>query len=469
MQLVLSLTGLIRNKILTVKLGPAAFGEFTQIISAMSVVYVLVSFGMGVGLSRNVAKSEDHAERQKYLSTANTIIIILSFISFFVVNLMLFNLKLYDSLAIRNDATGIFVILILCVAIPFEALKNNYIAFLQGILDIKGLASKRSLAVIIATLVSIPIVWIYGFIGAAFQFLILSSLLTLLLHFRCRKLGFYPLKIFLNKEVAFSLGGFGLVSLVSGFSQSFADAAIRANLIKIAGVTDNGILQSGLVLSQTVKSIVLGSIGSYALATIAKYKDPVEISHNIDQLLKVVLPVAVCFLGILGILSVPILWCLYSLSFVTANQYFPFMLAGDLLITFVWVIGAPLLAFGDRILWLSLDLLYTLNRWLVAMLLIPHVKGLGYVYGYFIAAFIHLLLILIIFKYKYRLHLTKNNYVNLAGGVILTFILAEFGIKSSESILYMLFGLFLVILYCLYFAKQHQLFRKLQPYTKGEQ
>ena len=138
-------------------------------------------------------------------------------------------------------AAGIFF-----AAIPLLGLQTNFLAFLQGLLDVRGLATQRSLAVLIATGLCVPLVWVFGLIGAATTFLILNALLTLLLGLRCRALGYGWLAVRLDRRVIGVLAAFGLVSMIAGFAQTFADAAIRASLLKELGPDANGLLQAPL-------------------------------------------------------------------------------------------------------------------------------------------------------------------------------------------------------------------------------
>ena len=276
--------------------------------------------------------------------------------------------------------------------VPFIGLQNNYIALLQGILDIRGLAVQRSVAVLLATVVSVPVVWFFGFVGAAVQFLGLNLLVTLLLGWRCRSLGYAPLAVRLDGREVLLLASFGLMSMASGFAQGVSDTAVRTQLIDMAGAAANGLLQAPYALTMTVNSIVLASIGSIALATIAPKSDPGEISDAIDRLLSVVVPLGAAALGLLGLLGVPAIVILYSKAFTSGAAFLPYLLAADLLFVFVWVIGAPLLAAGDRLLWFSLELIQAAARWAIALLLLPHLGGLAVVIGFLAAVALHVAL-----------------------------------------------------------------------------
>src|ERR1035438_6393363 len=73
LQIVLVLTGLVRNKVAAVYLQTAGMGEWSQILNVVSTVYIIVQFGMIVGLSRNVAAAKNDEDRQRELSVANTL------------------------------------------------------------------------------------------------------------------------------------------------------------------------------------------------------------------------------------------------------------------------------------------------------------------------------------------------------------------------------------------------------------
>src|SRR4029453_18342298 len=74
MQFVLAVAGIVRYKVLAVRLGADGFGEFQQLVGATGPVTVLLSFGLGVGLNRNIAAAPGHDERQTLLASANFIV-----------------------------------------------------------------------------------------------------------------------------------------------------------------------------------------------------------------------------------------------------------------------------------------------------------------------------------------------------------------------------------------------------------
>ena len=434
MQIVWTATGIIRNKIVAFKLGPSAFGEFCQLQAVMTVAVTLVSFGMMVSVSRNVARSREPEERQEHLANANGIVLVLSLAAILMSLTLLASGQFLRRVGLSEQPAIVIAALLFIAAIPLEALKTNYLALLQGVLDVKGLAVGRSTAVVLATVVAVPVVWLFGFVGAAVQFFLLSAFVTVMLGLRCRTIGYAPLRVRLRREHVLLLASFGLVSMVSGSVQGLADTAVRTNLIEQAGAAANGLLQAPYTLAVTIKTIVLTSIGSVSLATIAPQTDPRETSRAIDRILNVVLPLGASALGLIGLMGVPAMVVLYSRAFTTGAVLFPYLLTADLLQVFVWVVGAPLLARGDRMLWLILDLVQYGARWALAMILMRSLGAYAVVVGYLVSVALHVALNLVIYRFRYRLELPMRHIRRLVVGLALVAVVAAVGARPTASI-----------------------------------
>ena len=467
MQVVLAFAALVRNKVVALRLGPSAFGEISQIGAVVALVVTLVSFGMGVSLSRNVAKSQKLQERQSHLANANGIVLALSFVAVPVTLGLLVAGDFLRLAGLTESPLTVLTAALFIAGVPFIGLQRNYIALLQGILDIRGLAVQRSVAVLLATVVSVPVVWFFGFVGAAVQFLGLNLLVTLLLGWRCRSLGYAPLAVRLDGREVLLLASFGLMSMASGFAQGVSDTAVRTQLIDMAGAAANGLLQAPYALTMTVNSIVLASIGSVALATIAPKSDPGEISDAIDRLLSVVVPLGAAALGLLGLLGVPAIAILYSKAFTSGAAFLPYLLAADLLFVFVWVIGAPLLA-GDRLLWFSLELIQAAARWAIALLLLPHLGGLAVVIGFLAAVALHVALNLAVFRVRYGLHLATKHVYRLLVGLAFVAFLAFTGAHAGVSIPAMSAALALWLAYAAYHVRRTGIVASLQRHFQPD-
>ncbi|HZZ83173.1 MAG TPA: oligosaccharide flippase family protein [Anaeromyxobacteraceae bacterium] len=453
MQVVLALSGLVRNKVVALRLGPGAFGEISQIGAVVAVAATLVSFGMSVGLSRNAAKARTLEQRAEQLENANGIVLGLSALAVLALGGLLLSGRLLPMAGLTTSRATEWAAALFLLAIPFEGLKTNYLALLQGILDVKGLAVGRSVGVLLATVFAVPVVWFFGFVGAALQYLILSVLVTALLGWRCRALGYSPLRARLRRSEVILLGSFGLMSMASSFAQVLADTSVRSRLIESFGATANGLVQAPYVLAMSLKTIVLASIGSVSLATIAPKDDPGEISSSVDRLLSVVIPVGTAALALLGLFGSLAMTLLYSKAFIPGAGFFPYVLCADLLLVFVWVIGAPLLAYGDRTIWLALDLVFAGSRWAVALALMPRLSGHAVVVGYLAGVGLHALLNLGVYFFRYRLRLPARHVWRLLGGLALVAGASVLGASARTPVALTLAGLAVLFAYSFHHAR----------------
>ena len=373
LQVILALSGLVRNKVAAVYLKTAGMGEWAQIQGVATTVFIIVQFGMIVGLSRNAAAAKSESDRQQQLSVANTLTMAMAFLALLVA-VAFFLIPARDGLlgALGIHAPfGWLLLLFVVVLAPIEGLRNNFLSFLQGMLDIGGIAAKRSIAAVVATLAAIPLVSMLGITGACLQFAVTSVLLAVLLGHRCHQLGYRPLQFQWEKSSAVSLITVGGALLLANFATNWVDVLIRSQLIRYAGLSAAGIYQAAFLLSSQVTQIALGSIGVFSLASISRSTDPEFISRQLHVMYKVILPISAIGLGLLGLFEGPAVQLLFSSQFHSSSELLPLLLVGNALQAAAWVTGAPLLGCGKVRAWITLLLIGVALRFVAAAAFLP--------------------------------------------------------------------------------------------------
>lgn len=373
LQLILAFSGLVRNKVAAVYLKTAGMGEWSQIQGVATTVFVIVQFGMIVGLSRNTAAATNREERQRELSVANSLMMTIACVTILVA----IALSLSTSKGVLLNLLGIpasqelLLLLMVVILAPVEGLRNNYLSFLQGILDIRAISTRRGVAVAIATIAAIPLVMAFGITGVCLQFALTSVLLAGLLGNRCYKLGYRPLQFLWERSSAVSLAALGGASLLGSFAYSLVDVLVRAQLIRYAGLSETGLYQAAFLLSSQVTQIVLGSIGVFALASVSGSTEPTFIGQQLKTMFRIILPVSAVGLGLLGLLEVPVLRLLFSSQFKSSSIFLPLLLIGNAVQAASWIAGAPLLACGRVRTWLALQLSGASIRYIAVITLLP--------------------------------------------------------------------------------------------------
>ncbi len=370
MQCAIALGTLVRNKLLAVHLGPDGFGEFSQIMTIAAPVYLFAQCGMAVGLSRNTAAAGSEAQRQRQLETANLVTTFIAAAILVVVLPLIFTPaggSLLRGLGVRDGLAQKTVLAVILAIAPLEVLRNNYLSFLQGLLDIKGISAKRTVAVAAATAAAFPLIACFGLAGACAQAAFASFLVALLLGLRCRALGFRPLAMAFHRPTARLLAAFGMASLVIAFTQASVDALIRAHLIAFAGVSANGLYQAAFALSTQVTTVVLGSIGAYSLATLSQTAAASVLQSRLDELLRVVLPVSALALGAAGLAAAPLFTLLFSSQFAEGTRFLPLLLCANFVQVASWAAGAPLLGRGLIRYWIGIQMTSAAARYAAAV------------------------------------------------------------------------------------------------------
>lgn len=420
MQFVIALTAVARNKVLALRLGTDGFGEFSQLALLAIAASVLVAFGLGMSLNRNVAAAGSAEERQRLLSQSNGVVLAMAggigLLAFATIALRPELLRL---VGLEPRSSVVAALLVLLLYVPLEAAVKHRVAFLTAILDIRGMTAGRSTALVVGTIVSIPIVWYFGLVGAAVQLTLITACIMLLLDRRCRRIGYRPWGVRFEWTVVRFLAAFGIASLVAGFSQQLADLFVRSFLIRSTGASQNGVYQSALSITYQVKAIVLGSVGSYSIATLSQDASRERVIETAERLLAVVLPIGAVALAGLGLLSAPAVLILYSPEFLPAQELLPYLLTAEFVQVMIWVVGAPLLARGRVWTWLAFELLFSAARTVAAIVLIPRLGVTGVAVGYAAASLLHLVVTggyyLVVFRYSISL---RNLALFAAGGVL---------------------------------------------------
>ena len=442
MQLVIAGTAIVRNKVLALRLGPDGFGEFMQLTLIVLSAAVIAAFGFGMSLNRNVAAAASDEERQRLLAQANAVNLTLAALILLVLlPAVLLRPQLLSVVGLTTEPAVVLALVILAAVVPLEAAVQHRVAFLTGVLDIKGMTAGRSLALALGTATGVPIVWLFGLAGAAVQVTLLTLMILLLLDQRCRRIGFRPWALTFDPHTMRVLAGFGLASLTAGFALQLSDVLVRSALIRDTGLAQNGIYQAALSITHQVKAIVLGSVGSYALATLSHEVTRERVIETSNRLLSAVLPIAAVALAALGLLSGPALVVLYSADFLAAQRVLPWLLSADFLHVTIWVLGAPLLALGRVRVWLVLELVYLCARVAASLTLLPVFGVVGIAIGHALATTLHLLLTGGYYVLAFRFSVAPRNVALGAAGLGAVMVASWRGAQVTFDATTYMFGL----------------------------
>jgi len=421
MQLVIAVTAVVRNKVLAVRLGSDGLGEFMQLALVVLTLSVLTAFGFGMSLNRNAAAAPDDAARQRLLAQANAVNLALSTLLVgAAAALLLWRPELVGIVGLEPTAAVIGALAVLAVFVPVEAAVQHRVAFLTGAMDIKGMTSGRSVALLVGTAATVPLVWYFGLVGAALQYLLLTGTILVALDRRCRRLGYRPWQVTWDLATFRLLVGFGLASLIASFAYQLSDVVVRSALVRSVDLAENGVYQAAQSITFQVRAIVLGSVGSYAIASFARDTTRAHIEETCDRLLATIVPLGGLAFAGLGLFSGPAVLILYTADFLPAQAIVPILLVADFLLVATWTLNAPLLALGRVPIWLGIELTGAVVRAAAGVALVGTLGGVGVAIGYSLGAAAQLLVTAVVFRRVLRLTVAPMRIVLflVAAGVV---------------------------------------------------
>jgi len=143
---------------------------------------------------------------------------------------------------------------------------------------------------------------------------------------------------------------------LSGAFSSWVLLAVRANILRVDGLTVGGQFDAAWAISMNQAGLVLASMQTYYLPTLARTSDPEQRSAHIERVLTVAAIAAAALIVGLVALKPLVLTTLYSDQFIGASHYLRWTLAGDYLKITSWILSIPLVASGNMRAFLSADL-----------------------------------------------------------------------------------------------------------------
>ncbi len=301
------------------------------------------------------------------------------------------------------------------LASPFAVL---YI-FIDAYLKIKELLSQLVTISIISSVLSIallyPLLKVFGLNGAAVYFLlsgVLSVLIFSLYNFRIIKKIFTD-KIIIDLKERNYIIKIGSVSLLSSFMFIGSFILLRKFVIENFGLTDNGVFQSVVTLSNSSFMFVYSFLSSYLLPKISKIENYSKIALELDNGFRFVLFLVVPILILIFLYRDILINIVYSAAFLKAGDMIFYQFIGDSFKCLSGLFGLWMIAKMKIKYIMTFDVIMN-----CILLLIPFLYK--YIYkdvklellpiSYMIAMFIHFMLYFIYSRYHVNYRISRNTF-----------------------------------------------------------
>ena len=340
--------GIIRTKFLAVLLGPAGVG-LMGMYSAMTNTIVSMS-GMGIGASgvRQIAEGESTGNDLKISRTIVTVRRASMVFGFLGMLLMIILCAPISQLTFSSNRYS-WPIAILSITVFMGTISGGQIAIVQGLRRIANLASLNIISGLLGTMVSIPLIFLWGEKGIVPFLITVSSVTFLTSWWFARKIPFT--KIVLGwietlREVK-GLLSLGLVFMATSLMTTAVMYLIMMLVMRQLGVGSVGFYQASTTLSSLYIGIILGAMGMDfypRLTSVAA--DNNACNRMVNEQTEVGLLIAAP--GILATLTFApiIIQIFYSSTFTPAYEILRWQILGIGLRVVSWPMGFILLAKG---------------------------------------------------------------------------------------------------------------------------
>jgi PST family polysaccharide transporter len=250
-------------------------------------------------------------------------------------------------------------IALLSVTLFLGAVSGGQVALVQGLRRIADLASMSVLGGLLGTVISIPMIFLWGKEGII-PFLITVSAMTILPSWwYARKIPVARIVLGCKETLREAKGllSLGLVFMGTGLMTTAVMYLIRVLVVRQLGMDDVGLYQAATTLSSFYISVILGAMGMdfYPRLT-AVAEDNEACNRMVNEQTEVGLLIAAP--GILATLTFAplVIQIFYSASFIPACEVLHWQILGIFLRVVSWPMGFVLLAKGKgkAFFWLEL-------------------------------------------------------------------------------------------------------------------
>lgn len=345
-QLLTSLIGIAREKIMAIFLGPVGVGIHGILFSYINLLGTVFSLGLPTSSIKNI--SEKHGDDERVVLTLRTILTISAILG----TLMSVLLSGYFSRILsQNDSEfSQIIILTISIAIFFYVIESGELAILQARRQIKVLAKIRVTGSVAALLLVIPIYVLFGLDGISYalvglyfcQFLSLIYFSLALKHF---KISFNPRVLYGDSKEMLSSG---FLIMISAVFLSLVNFITKTYISTNAGVEVNGYFEAG-------NKVINGYVG---LLFVVMAKDffprAASLNHNEEKLngllndqLYISWLILLPILLAVQLYSDNILEFFYTSQFVETSNFIKIATLGIVFKMIGWALSYIVLAKGD--------------------------------------------------------------------------------------------------------------------------
>lgn len=376
------ISGLIINKAVAIFIGPSGLAMIGQFQNFIQIALTLAQGAINSGVTKYSAEEVKESSTLPILvSTATKISVTCSaLVGCFVIWFAdVLSLKIFNSLEFESVFTVFGITVVLYV------LNSLLLSFLNGLKEIKAFISINIAQSFYSLIFTTFLIVFFGLKGALFALVTNQSVvfLTSLIYLK-KKYGvsFRVFKSKFDKRVAKKLSNFSLMALVSAACVPGSHMIIRDFIADELTIEAAGYWQAMWYISSMYLMVITTALGTYYLPRLSEIKNRSELSAELLNGYKIILPI-VCTLALLiYLLKDIIVLVLFTPNFEPMRELFAWQLLGDVLKIASWLVAYLLLAKAKTLIYIATEIIFSISFVCLSFFFVSEYGVVGMTYSY---------------------------------------------------------------------------------------
>lgn len=401
-----TLAGFISSKFVAIYLGPAGVAIVGQFINFITILQIMSNGGISNGVIKYTAEyNNDEAATKAMFSTALRITVFCSLIIGALV--ILCSSTLSNILFNTREFTG--PVIALGAGIFLYAINNLCISILNGKRQIKKYTIVNISGAIVSVVITIILIHFFRIHGALYSLALTQSVIFILTLSLIYKSPWWKRSFFakgFDKVIGRKMASYSLMAVISAATIPVAQIIIRNYLIKQSGLTEAGLWQGLMRISDAYLLVITTALSTYLLPQLASLKNDADIKKEVLNGYKIILPFVALTSLVIFILRFELIKILYSVDFIKMEGLFFYQFLGDFFKIASWVLAYIMLARSMVKAYIFSELLFAGCYIILSYLFINQMDSKGAVVAFSITYFLYFIGMIIIFR---KLLFNTNN------------------------------------------------------------
>ncbi len=393
--------GFVSMKIVAVLVGPIGVALIGQFGNFNSIVMVLALGGVSSGVIKYTSQYKDNQEElHKVWRTVTWVSLALS-IPVIIVLLSFHNWLAQEFL---HDVKYGSILVIFAFSLGFYVANSLLLNILNGLHEIKRFNLLNTLNSTLGLLVTIGLVYQYKVYGALLAMVISQSITFFIIAFFVRKQAWFKLNNFFGKFDKYyfnKLLGFTAMSLTSMCVIPTSQMFVRGYLADHTSWNVAGCWQGMQKISDAYLMIVYTALGTYFLPKLANLQDKNQISKEINNGYKLIMPFVICSAIIIYFMRDFVIHLLFAKSFGAMRDMFFWQLIGDCFKLASWILAYLMLARAKTKLFMLTEIIFGISFLLLSYLFINLIGANGAVMAFALNYMIYFVIFVVLYKKGY--------------------------------------------------------------------